>query len=206
MATRCSRSISTVRDSLGFHRTGRRRFRCRANAAFLTFTENRYVPIPASKKTANCSYIERWDEKLNQIRYAREKSAARLLRDVNVPTRPYADRNHVAPKLGVRTESPQARERGKPREDPHALQKLTRDETVSMHFGRSAFGVRCVLASLLLLISLGLSAAVQAQPDSLEQLADDFWAWRAKHAPFTRRRRQPNRATRRNARLVTGKH
>ena len=30
-----------------------------------------------------------------------------------------------------------------------------------------------------------LLAAVQAQPDSLEQLADDFWAWRAKHAPFT---------------------
>ena len=28
-------------------------------------------------------------------------------------------------------------------------------------------------------------AAVQAQPDSLEQLADDFWAWRAKYAPFT---------------------
>lgn len=44
--------------------------------AFFTFTENRYVPIPASKKTANCSYIERWDEKLNHIRYAREKSAA----------------------------------------------------------------------------------------------------------------------------------
>jgi WD40 repeat protein len=45
-------------------------------AAFLTVTENRYVPIAASKKTANCSYIERWDEKLDQIRYAREKSAA----------------------------------------------------------------------------------------------------------------------------------
>jgi hypothetical protein len=45
-------------------------------AAFLTFTENRYVPIPGSKKTANCSYVERWDEKLNHIRYAREKSAA----------------------------------------------------------------------------------------------------------------------------------
>jgi hypothetical protein len=44
--------------------------------AFLTFTENRYVPISASKKTANCSYIERWDDKLNHIRYAREKSAA----------------------------------------------------------------------------------------------------------------------------------
>jgi len=45
-------------------------------AGFLTFTENRYVPIPGSKKTANCSYMERWDEKLNKIRYAREKSAA----------------------------------------------------------------------------------------------------------------------------------
>ena len=45
-------------------------------AAFLTFTENRYVPISGSKKTANCYYTERWDEKLNKIRYAREKSAA----------------------------------------------------------------------------------------------------------------------------------
>ena len=43
---------------------------------FLTFTENRYVPIPGSKRTANCSYMERWDDKLNHIRYAREKSAA----------------------------------------------------------------------------------------------------------------------------------
>jgi len=45
-------------------------------AAFLTFTENRYVPIAGSKKTANCSYMEHWDKKLNMIRYAREKSAA----------------------------------------------------------------------------------------------------------------------------------
>lgn len=45
-------------------------------AAFLTFTENRYVPIAGTQKTANCSFIERWDEKLNHIRYAREKSAA----------------------------------------------------------------------------------------------------------------------------------
>ncbi len=45
-------------------------------AAFLTFTENRYVPIPGSKKTANCSYMEHWDEKLNKVRYARENSAA----------------------------------------------------------------------------------------------------------------------------------
>ena len=45
-------------------------------AAFVTFTENRYIPIPGSKKTANCSYMEHWDEKLSKIRYAREKSAA----------------------------------------------------------------------------------------------------------------------------------
>jgi hypothetical protein len=45
-------------------------------SAFLTFTENRYVPLPGTKKTANCSYMERWDEKLNKIRYARDKSAA----------------------------------------------------------------------------------------------------------------------------------
>ncbi len=38
---------------------------------------------------------------------------------------------------------------------------------------------------LLLLTSLVLSAGVQAQPDSLEQLAADFWGWRARHAPFT---------------------
>jgi hypothetical protein len=43
---------------------------------FLTLTENRYVPIQGSQKTANCSYLEHWDEKLNKIRYAREKSAA----------------------------------------------------------------------------------------------------------------------------------
>jgi hypothetical protein len=44
--------------------------------AFLTWTTNRYVPIPDSKKSANCSYLERWDGELNKIRYAREKSAA----------------------------------------------------------------------------------------------------------------------------------
>jgi uncharacterized protein (DUF885 family) len=43
---------------------------------------------------------------------------------------------------------------------------------------------RCVLASLLLPISLAISAAVQAQPDSLDKLSDDFWSWRAKYAPF----------------------
>jgi uncharacterized protein (DUF885 family) len=34
-------------------------------------------------------------------------------------------------------------------------------------------------------MSLGISAVAQAQPDSLEKLAADFWAWRAKYAPFT---------------------
>ncbi len=45
-------------------------------AAFLTFTENRYVPIPGSSKTANCSYVEWWNKSLDKIRYAREGSAA----------------------------------------------------------------------------------------------------------------------------------
>lgn len=45
-------------------------------SAFLTFTENRYVPIPRSTKTANCWYIEHWDENLTRLRYARENTAA----------------------------------------------------------------------------------------------------------------------------------
>lgn len=45
-------------------------------ASFLTWTENRYVPIPHSTKTANCSYIERWEAQLAKIRYAEPKSAA----------------------------------------------------------------------------------------------------------------------------------
>src|SRR5207302_1671871 len=32
---------------------------------------------------------------------------------------------------------------------------------------------------------VALLAAVQAQPNSLEQLSDNFWTWRAKYAPFT---------------------
>jgi len=32
---------------------------------------------------------------------------------------------------------------------------------------------------------LALLTAAHAQPDSLEKLAHDFWAWRAKYAPFT---------------------
>ena len=45
-------------------------------SAFLTLTENRYIPIPGSSKTVNCSYMERWDEKLNKIRYASQNGAA----------------------------------------------------------------------------------------------------------------------------------
>jgi len=39
-------------------------------------TYNRYVPIPGTKKTANCSYLERWDSSLKKIRFAREGTAA----------------------------------------------------------------------------------------------------------------------------------
>jgi hypothetical protein len=46
------------------------------DSAFLTLTENRYVQIPGTTKTANCSYIERWDAQLQKIRYARPKEAA----------------------------------------------------------------------------------------------------------------------------------
>lgn len=38
---------------------------------------------------------------------------------------------------------------------------------------------------ILLLGWLALLAGAQAQTDSFEKLADDFWTWRAKHAPFT---------------------
>jgi hypothetical protein len=44
--------------------------------AFLSMTYNRYVPIPGSTKTANCSYLERWDSGLKKIRFAREGTAA----------------------------------------------------------------------------------------------------------------------------------
>jgi hypothetical protein len=41
------------------------------------------------------------------------------------------------------------------------------------------------LCAVLLLSSVALSAGGQSQADSLEKLADDFWAWRANYAPFT---------------------
>jgi len=46
------------------------------DGAFLSMTYNRYVPIPGSTKTANCSYLELWDSSLKKIRFAREGSAA----------------------------------------------------------------------------------------------------------------------------------
>ncbi len=44
-------------------------------AAFLTLTENRYVPFGDGKKTANSLYVERWDAQLKAVRFAKEKAA-----------------------------------------------------------------------------------------------------------------------------------
>jgi hypothetical protein len=44
--------------------------------AFLATSYVRYVPIPDTTKTANCSYLERWDADLTKVRYAREGTAA----------------------------------------------------------------------------------------------------------------------------------
>lgn len=44
--------------------------------AFLAIAYVRYVPIGGSSKTANCSYLERWDASLTKVRYAREGTAA----------------------------------------------------------------------------------------------------------------------------------
>ena len=38
---------------------------------------------------------------------------------------------------------------------------------------------------ILVLSCVALLAGAEAQRDSLEKLADDFWAWRAKYAPLT---------------------
>ncbi len=43
--------------------------------AFLTWTENRYVPFGDGTHTANCSYVERWNAYLEPVRYARRKAA-----------------------------------------------------------------------------------------------------------------------------------
>ena len=41
------------------------------DSAFLTLAENRYLTIPGTSKTANCSYVEHWDAQLQKVRYAR---------------------------------------------------------------------------------------------------------------------------------------
>jgi hypothetical protein len=46
------------------------------DGALLSMTYVRYVAIPGTDKTANCSYLERWDSNLKPLRYAREGTAA----------------------------------------------------------------------------------------------------------------------------------
>src|SRR5437588_4489705 len=55
-----------------------------------------------------------------------------------------------------------------------------------LHFGeaRNEPAVKYFCA-VLFLSSLALSVSAEPQKDSLDKLADDFWAWRAKYAPFT---------------------
>src|SRR6516162_6917450 len=43
----------------------------------------------------------------------------------------------------------------------------------------------CVKWAVCVAILCGLKASAPAQAEALGNLADDFWAWRAKHAPFT---------------------
>jgi uncharacterized protein (DUF885 family) len=75
-------------------------------------------------------------------------------------------------------------ENQKRREDACALQKLARNRCKRVHdFARSALGVRRVLAALFLIVAL--SASGQTHAESLDKLGNDFWAWRAKYAPFT---------------------
>src|SRR5512132_2299926 len=43
----------------------------------------------------------------------------------------------------------------------------------------------CVKGAVCVAILCGLRASAPAQTEALHKLADDFWAWRAKYAPFT---------------------
>src|SRR5439155_13926831 len=88
-------------------------------------------------------------------------------------------------KFRVKAGSLQARKRGKRCEDASHSKSASREIHRDCFLSRKLLERVRVLAPLLLLTSLTLSATVQAHPDSLEQLANDFWAWRAKHAPFT---------------------
>jgi Bacterial protein of unknown function (DUF885) len=85
----------------------------------------------------------------------------------------------------VKTKSPRRRKRGKRCEDASDPKSASREVHRRCFVSRKLLECVRVLTSLLLLSSLGLSAAAKVQSDSLEQLANDFWAWRAEHAPFT---------------------
>src|SRR5438132_13556298 len=50
---------------------------------------------------------------------------------------------------------------------------------------RIDFAVVKHFCAAVFLSSLALVASRQAQADSLDKLANDFWSWRAKYAPFT---------------------
>jgi len=54
------------------------------------------------------------------------------------------------------------------------------DSTIYFVSSRKSRGILFLLLSWLAVL-----AGAQAQTDSFEKLADDFWAWRAKYAPFT---------------------
>src|SRR5262245_39388470 len=43
----------------------------------------------------------------------------------------------------------------------------------------------CVKGVICVAVLCGLSASASAQIEALDKLARDFWAWRAKHAPFS---------------------
>ncbi len=51
-------------------------FPLRGEAAFLTYAEERYVPFGDGAHTANCSYADHWDARLQRVRYARKDAAA----------------------------------------------------------------------------------------------------------------------------------
>lgn len=44
-------------------------------SAFLTLSYERYLPIPGSTKTENCSFMVRWDADFNKVRYAKPDTA-----------------------------------------------------------------------------------------------------------------------------------
>jgi hypothetical protein len=109
-----------------------------------------------------------------------------LLRYVDVSARRSACNDHDASRFAVKTESVKQRNKQKRRGDAGVPSKLTQRRTPLVDFVRGALANRwAVLLPVLLLNSLALFQSIQAQTDSLEKLADDFWAWRPKYAPFS---------------------